>query len=145
MGSFLTRRTGGNVEPDDHGAGAFVEDGERSGQMILDIFGVTSYAVEGGRVVSLRGELDASTVPGLAEELASGADSLVVLDLNQLTFIDSSGLGAIHVARQRVINDGGVLVVCRPSPAVHRVLEITGLDIWLADWDPAWSDPSAPT
>ncbi|HEY6474731.1 MAG TPA: STAS domain-containing protein [Acidimicrobiales bacterium] len=113
--------------------------------MILDIFGVTSYAFDGGRVFSLRGELDASTVPGLAEQLISDAGSLVVLDLSQLTFIDSSGLGAIHAARQRVINDGGILVVCRPNPTVHRVLEITGLDIWVADWDAAWSKPSDPT
>lgn len=106
---------------------------------------MTSYVFDGGRIFNLRGELDASTAPGLAEQMLGDPGSLVVLDLGQLTFIDSSGLGAIHAARQQVINDGGILVVCRPSPAVHRVLEITGLDIWLADWDPAWSEPSDPT
>lgn len=112
--------------------------------MILDIFGVTSYAFDGGRVLTLTGELDASTVPALADQFFGEPGSLVVLDLQQLTFIDSSGLGAIHAARQRVTNDGGMLVVSRPGPAVHRVLEITGLDIWVVEWDPGWSDPSAP-
>jgi len=50
----------------------------------------------------------------------------------------------MHGARQQVTNDGGMLVVSRPSPAVHRVLEITGLDIWVAEWDPAWSNPAEP-
>ena len=37
------------------------------------------------------------------------------------------------------MEDGGNLVVCRPTPGVLRVLEITGLDMWITDWDPAWS------
>ena len=116
----------------------------KSRHVILDIFSLTP-TLRWGPVLTLRGELDASTVPGLAEQLVHDAGSLVVLDLNWLTFIDSSGLGAIHVARQRVTDDGGILVVCRPSPAVHRVLEITGLDIWVADWDTAWANTSDPT
>jgi anti-anti-sigma factor len=68
--------------------------------------------------------------------------SLVVVDLCQLTFIDSSGLGAIHAARQAAIENGGNLVICRPSPMVYRVLEITGLDTWVTDWHPDWSNRS---
>jgi anti-sigma B factor antagonist len=112
--------------------------------VILDIFDVTSYAFDGGRVLALKGELDASTVSRFAEQSLGEPGALVVLDLKHLTFVDSSGLGAIHVARQQVTNDGGMLVVSRPSPAVHRVLEITGLDIWVAEWDPAWSNPADP-
>jgi anti-anti-sigma factor len=66
-----------------------------------------------------------------------------VLDLSQLTFIDSSGLGALHAAKQRAIKNGVTLVVSRPSPMVHRVLEITGLDMWITDWDPDWSNGTA--
>ena len=61
----------------------------------------------------------------------------------QLTFMDSSGLGAIHAARRIAIKDGGNLVVCRPSPLVYRVLEITGLDVWVTDWNPKWSNGPA--
>lgn len=107
---------------------------------MVDQFSVTSYAFGGGRVFALRGELDASTVRGLAGKMTAAPGSLVVIDLCQLTFIDSSGLDAIHVARQTAINDGGNLVVCRPNPMVYRVLEITGLDIWVTDWDPKWSN-----
>ena len=107
---------------------------------MMDQFSVTSYSFDGGRVFALRGELDASTVGGLAAHMTSAPGSLVVIDLCELTFINSSGLGAIHAARQMAINDGGNLVVCRPNPMVYRVLEITGLDIWVTDWDPRWSN-----
>lgn len=108
-----------------------------------DSFGVTSYDFDRGRVIALRGELDAFTCQGLAEQLVGPPGSLIVLDLDQLSFMDSSGLGTIHAARRVAIKDGGNLVVSRPSPTVYRVLEITGLDIWVTDWDPVWSSGSA--
>jgi anti-anti-sigma factor len=110
---------------------------------VVDPFGVSSHEFDGGRVVALRGELDASTCQGLGEHLIGRPGLLVVLDLCQLTFIDSSGLGAIHAARRAAIEDGGSLVLCRPTPMVYRVLEITGLDVWVTDWDPKWSSDSA--
>jgi anti-sigma B factor antagonist len=107
---------------------------------MAELFGVTSYDFDGGRVFALSGELDASTCRGLAERLIGPPASLVVLDLCLLSFMDSSGLGAIHAARQMAIKDGGNLVVSRPSPIVYRVLEITGLDMWVTDWDQKWSN-----
>jgi anti-anti-sigma factor len=105
--------------------------------------GVTWCDFEGGRVFTLSGELDAYSCQGLADRLIGSPGSLVVVDLLQVSFMDSSGLGAIHEARRVAIKDGGSLVVCRPSPMVSRVLEITGLDIWITDWDPKWSNGSA--
>jgi anti-anti-sigma factor len=110
---------------------------------MVDPFGVTSHDFDGGRLVALSGELDACTCRGLAERLVASPGSLVVVDLCRLSFMDSSGLGAIHVARQSAIKGGGDLVVTRPTPMVHRVLEITGLDMWIAEWDSAWSSGSA--
>jgi anti-anti-sigma factor len=101
-----------------------------------------SYDFITGRVVALRGELDACTCQGLAERLSGPPGSLIVIDLAQLTFIDSSGLGLIHQARRKAIDQGGNLVVCNPCPVVFRVMEITGLDTWVTDWDPAWSKGS---
>ena len=109
---------------------------------MADPFGVTAYDFDGGRIFALRGELDLSTCQGLDERLVGPHGSLVVVDLCQLTFMDSSGLGCIHAARRRAIEDGGNLVVCRPSPMVHRVLEITGLDMWVTEWNPEWSNDS---
>ncbi len=106
-------------------------------------FSVTSREIKCGRVFVLSGELDMATCQGLDELLVGPPGSLVVLDLSQLGFMDSSGIGAIHRARRKVIMDGGILVLARPQPMVHRVLQITGLDDWVTDWDSEWGGPSA--
>ena len=106
---------------------------------MMEPLGVTARDIEGGRIFALSGELDVNTSQGLADRLTGRPGSLVVLDLSQLTFVDSSGIGAIHAARRLAIKDGGTLVVCRPSQQVLRVLEITGLDTWVTDWRPEWT------
>ncbi len=105
---------------------------------MVDLFRVTSRDFEDGRIFVLIGELDISSGQGLPEQLQGPPGSVVVLDLSELTFIDSSGLGAIHKARRLAIKDGGNLVVCRPQENVLRVLQLTGLDAWVTDWNPKW-------
>jgi anti-sigma B factor antagonist len=109
---------------------------------LTEPFVVASHDIDGGRVIALQGELDACTRQGLAELLRGPPGSLIVVDLEHLTFLDSSGLGVLHEARRKAIEDGGNLVVCNPVPMVQRVLEITGLDTWVTEWDPAWSNAS---
>jgi anti-anti-sigma factor len=104
-------------------------------------FEITSRAIEGGRVFVFWGELSRSSCQGLIEELIGPPGSFVVIDLSQLTRIDSSGLDAIARARHTMITDGGMLVVCRPRPDLRRALEIVGLDDWITDWDPYWWGP----
>lgn len=108
---------------------------------------VESYDFDGGRVFFIGGELDVSSAQRLTGRLRGQPGSLIVVDLSQLTFLDSSGLGLLHEARQLAIADGGSLVVCNPSQMARRVFEITGLDTWITDWDPRWSDgvPSEPS
>ena len=107
---------------------------------MMDMLSVTSRDFGDSRIFTLSGELDASTCQGLLDQLQGPPGSSVIIDLSELTFMDSSGLGAIHLARRLAVKDGGALVVCRPQPIVERVLQLTGLDTWIADWNPAWSD-----
>ena len=80
--------------------------------------------------VSVRGELDASTAPDLAELChsvhADGARDLVI-DLTDTSFLDSSGLRAL-IEAHRLFSDGGNLALSHASEPVRRLLEITGLD-----------------
>jgi anti-anti-sigma factor len=94
-------------------------------------------------VVSLRGELDMATAEGLSDWLVAIAGSPVVVDLSGLTFMDSTGITALVMARKTMTEDGNELILSRPPPMVERVLQITGLSGWLTDWDPRWESPSA--
>jgi anti-anti-sigma factor len=82
------------------------------------------------RQLRLTGELDMAGVDQLerllATDQADGAATFVV-DLRELTFIDSSGLRALIMADQRVRAAGGRLVVVRGSGRVNEVLEMTGI------------------
>ena len=90
--------------------------------------------VAGGmRLVTLRGELDAHDAPGLRETFASAFDGApapvtVVLDLGQVTFLDSTVLGSIVGLLRRVREADGELRVVLPSAQAFRIFEITGLD-----------------
>jgi anti-anti-sigma factor len=78
--------------------------------------------VAGFRLV---GELDLSTAPTLTEALGElEADGSIVLDLQELTFIDSSGIHAIFT--QAVAREGQ-LVLTNPSAEIVRTLEIMGI------------------
>jgi anti-sigma B factor antagonist len=107
--------------------------------MMSTIIECWSYDIEGGRVIVPSGEVDASSCAQLARQLVARPGSRLVVDLAQVVFLDSSGLGTLHVARQKLLRDGGDLVVTRPTAFVLRVFEITGLDAWVREWDPAWS------
>ncbi len=57
----------------------------------------------------------------------------VVLDFEEVDYIDSSGLAAIAVVNARLRTEGRTLAVERPSPLVERVFTLTGLQAFLAD------------
>lgn len=86
---------------------------------------------DGTIVVTLAGELDVAGAPivrqALVDALNDGAPLLVV-DLSQLGFIDSTGLGVLVGALKRAHSMDAEFVLANPSRAVSRVFEIAGLD-----------------
>ncbi len=80
-------------------------------------------------VLRLKGELDVSSSAALEDELqrVNGA-SVIVLDLSELAFIDSTGLGVLVKTHQRMREEGDQLAVVEGSGQVKRLLELTGLD-----------------
>lgn len=86
--------------------------------------------VDGVRRLRLRGEIDLGTArlidQALAEVLAAEPDRVVV-DLAEVTFIDSSGLNALVRARNLVGEQRGTLVLAQVPPELRRLLEISGL------------------
>ena len=108
--------------------------------MIEPIFSLTVRDVGNVHLVSFQGELDLSSAAGLFEWLVETAGSVVVIDLSELTFMDSSGISVIVRAKNE-LGDG--VVLARPQPNVRKVFEITGLGDWFTEWDPAWTPASS--
>jgi len=82
-------------------------------------------------LVGVAGELDDYTAPALRDrvrkELEGRTGVNVTLDLGNMTFIDSTGLGVLVGVRRRVREGGGALELRGATPATTKVLEITGL------------------
>lgn len=97
----------------------------------MTILEVESEVRDGVAHVSLRGELDLSTVGKVDDELQKvegSAPKVVLLDLSSLTFLDSTGLRCVVRADERAREEGRRLVVVKGPEAVHRVFEITRLE-----------------
>jgi anti-anti-sigma factor len=76
--------------------------------------------------VYVGGELDIATTPQLERTLSQSQARLVVLDLRELTFIDSCGMHAIIGAGIRARKAGRRLVLVRVPATVNRMLTLTG-------------------
>ncbi len=74
------------------------------------------------------GEIDANTAPELASQLDPlPGEGDIRVDVSGVEFMDSSGLRVLIDAHQRAEHADRRLLVVRPSAAVSRVIEITGL------------------
>jgi anti-sigma B factor antagonist len=81
--------------------------------------------------VRVIGEVDLCTAPLLEQALVRELDaaSELLLDLSEVSFLDSSGLHAIGSAARTARANGPMLIVDSPLPAqARRVIEITGLE-----------------
>jgi anti-sigma B factor antagonist len=84
----------------------------------------------GYAIVAVAGEVDSATVTRLREslfELAASGRTLVV-DLDQVSFIDSSGLAALVGAARRAAAHGARLQVVCARPRTRQLFRLTGLD-----------------
>jgi anti-anti-sigma factor len=81
--------------------------------------------------VKLGGELDSASCAGLVGAFEAAIPALagrdLVIDLGELTFIDSSGMRAIIMIERRTREEGIALGLTRPPAAVTELLRITGI------------------
>ncbi len=97
-------------------------------------FQIEDTTEDGRLVVRLSGDLDLVARPELTERVvARVTDDLagVTIDLENVTFCDSSGLGGLLDIR-RAAGEAGVHMALRNVPRpVARVLDLTDVDGWL--------------
>ena len=87
-------------------------------------------AIPGQVTIRLRGELDLATLPGFAEAIREAEDSgapRVLVDLRELQFIDSSGVGELLRAADRSRQNGHVVQLIRNDGPVEQTLKMMGV------------------
>ncbi len=97
-----------------------------SGQLDIDV----RHDGAGRVIIALTGELDMASAPLLQRAIADSAlaaSAVLVLDLEQLSFLDSTGLRIILGVRELCQERGQGFAVTPGSPQVQRLLSITGV------------------
>lgn len=81
--------------------------------------------------IRLKGELDHHTAEQMREKVEAVLEQKeirhIVLNLEHLHFMDSSGIGVILGRYRTIASGGGEMVVCAISPAIKRLFEMSGL------------------
>ena len=99
-------------------------------------YGATAFSAEsetirpGVILVRLRGDLDLDSSSDLTDRLAAEVRTpatTVLLDVSQVTFCSSAGLGVLADAGRRATTEGIELLLVGVGRSVHRPLEVTGL------------------
>jgi anti-sigma B factor antagonist len=85
----------------------------------------------GWAIARASGDLDLTTAPRLREQvvqIVTAGQPRVVLDLQKVDFVDSTGLGVIVGLLKRTRSQGGDLRLVSTRPSLRKVLEMTALD-----------------
>ena len=97
--------------------------------MGFEVFSAQVGSGRGATKIVLAGELDMATTPILEEHLVraeSDGATTILIDLRELTFMDTTGLHAFLAARERAEENGRKLLLVGAKEPVRRVFELTG-------------------
>ena len=85
---------------------------------------------DGTLILSVLGEIDFATAAELAERLPGATSRLwpLVLDLNAVEFMDSTGLSVLLAVTNRARENGCSVSLARPHDGLLRLVRLTGLD-----------------
>ncbi len=86
---------------------------------------ISSEESQGWLVVGAAGEIDIATADALDQALAENRNT--VLDLSDVSFMDSTGLRTLVGVHNRLSEAGSRFRIVVPSGAVARIIQITGL------------------
>jgi anti-sigma B factor antagonist len=102
---------------------------------------VTVDTVDAAQLLVVRGEVDLATVEAVRAQLTPALEHAdkVVLDLREVTFMDTQGLAVVIEAQQSAAESGTRFVIVRAPEHVHRLFEMIGL----ADRLTVVDDPAA--
>ncbi|MCW2770843.1 MAG: anti-sigma factor antagonist [Aeromicrobium sp.] len=92
---------------------------------------VTSRTDGDFEIVEVGGEIDVYTAPRLREAIVAAIDeghTRLIIDVQKVDFLDSTGLGVLVGALKRVRADDGSLDIVCTQERILKIFQITGLD-----------------
>jgi anti-sigma B factor antagonist len=90
----------------------------------------TIWNVDSGLVLPVFGDIDAANADALHEQLLSLIESgrdFGIVDMSDVTFMDSTGLSALIAARKQLLRENCAMRLVITRPNLHRLFEVTGL------------------
>ncbi|MDC0768437.1 STAS domain-containing protein [Streptomyces sp. HD] len=91
---------------------------------------VRTYETAGRTIIELLGDIDIAVALRISAQLDATTgrpETLLVIDLSPVEFLDCSGLRLLCRARRRVEERGGHLTLVCPHPVIRKLLRIVGL------------------
>ncbi len=89
---------------------------------------VKSFEKDGVAVFQVSGEINISTSPDFKKQFEKQTSKKIVVDLEKVNYIDSSGLATLVELLKRTKSQGGMLGLAGMSDKVRSLFEITKLD-----------------
>ncbi len=80
--------------------------------------------------ISFSGDIDYVTYPDMKKlfmRLTADEKNKFIIDLNKVTYIDSSGLGSITSLHIKTSKNGGFVKIISTNPEINKILKLTGL------------------
>jgi len=99
--------------------------------MCQTTFSTTTTSAKRAATVSIRGAVDLASAPGMRDAIRAclhEGSLRISLDMDEVTFIDCSGVGAIIECRSEAGVTGSALSLIRPSRSVLRFMTLTHTD-----------------
>ena len=94
--------------------------------------------INGTKILDVAGEIDVYTAPQFKDAvngIIAGGQKHLVVNMQNVTYMDSSGFGALLSATRRLRPEGGTVNLVQVSGAIDRILRITKLDTVFATYD----------
>ena len=94
--------------------------------------------IDGTKVLDVTGEIDVYTAPQFKEavnEVIAGGQKHLIINMANVTYMDSSGFGTLLSATRRLRPEGGTINLVKCNSAIDRILRITRLNTVFATFD----------
>jgi anti-sigma B factor antagonist len=106
-------------------------EGEEKDGNALQPFAVASRTEGGWTVIDVRGDLDVYSSPTLRQLILDRihrGDGRIIVDLEHVDFLDSTGASVMVSALRQATNRNGTLALVQPGDQARRMLRLTDLD-----------------